>query len=132
MTVAIAVGRPAAMSSATACSCGKVICDIGSAKMSMIPPQVSPTANASSSLTPYRCNSARPLATTSLASSYTAASTHPPDTDPATVPSGETSMVAPGGRGADFIVRTTVPTPAVPPERQTVSNSSRTSRTLRV
>src|SRR4029079_6347599 len=47
----------------------------------------------------------------------------PPDTEPATVPSGATTMVAPGGRGADLIVRTTVATPAVPPARQTVSTS---------
>ncbi len=41
-------------------------------------------------------------------------------------------MMAPGSRGADFIVRTTVATPAVPPARQTVSSSSSTSRTIEV
>jgi hypothetical protein len=49
MTVATAVGRCPAMSSAMACNWGKVLRDTGSAKMSMIPPQVRPTANASSS-----------------------------------------------------------------------------------
>jgi hypothetical protein len=48
------------------------------------------------------------------------------------VPSGATNIVAPGCRGADRIVRTTVATPAVPPVRHTDSNSSRTSRTIEV
>jgi hypothetical protein len=52
MTVATAVGRWAAMSSAIDSSSGKVLRDIGSAKMSMIPPHVRPTAKASSSLNP--------------------------------------------------------------------------------
>jgi molybdenum cofactor cytidylyltransferase len=38
-------------------------------------------------------------------------------------------MTAPGGRGADRIVRTTVATPAVPPARQIDINSASTSRT---
>ena len=38
-------------------------------------------------------------------------------------------MTAPGGRGADRTVRTTVATPAVPPARQIDINSGSTSRT---
>jgi molybdenum cofactor cytidylyltransferase len=38
-------------------------------------------------------------------------------------------MVAPGGRGADRMVRTTVASPAVPPARQTDINPTSTSRT---
>src|ERR671913_1782913 len=70
-----------------------------------------------------------PSATTSTASSYTAPSTQPPDTDPLTVPSGATTIDAPGGRGAERKVRTTVATPAVPPSRQTASRSANTSLT---
>ncbi len=38
-------------------------------------------------------------------------------------------MAAPGGRGADRMVRTPVATPAVPPARQTDISSANTSRT---
>ncbi len=54
----------------------------GSTKMSMMPPQVSPTAKASSSLTPYRCTTGGAPSRISVASSYTAPSTQPPDTLP--------------------------------------------------
>src|SRR3954453_17054301 len=128
MTVATATGRGAAMASATALSRGNVVPETGSMKTSMTPPQVSPTENASSSDTPYRTSLEVPSCTTSLAASYTAPSTQPPDTEPLTEPSGATTIDAPGGRGADWNVRTTVPTPAVPPASQTSSRSARTSR----
>ena len=51
-TVATATGCSALTVSTTSPSCGNVSALIFSTKTSMIPPQVSPTANASSSLTP--------------------------------------------------------------------------------
>src|SRR4051812_25538633 len=94
-----------------------------------MPPQVRPTAKASSSLTPYRSSVGVPVATTSFASSYTAPSTQPPETLPTAVPSGPTSIDAPGGRGAERQVPTTVPTPTVSPACHQPIRSSRTSRT---
>src|SRR3954463_12332532 len=93
-----------------------------------MPPQVSPTANASSSLTPYRLSVGAPGAPTSEASSYTAPSPQPPETLPTAVPSGPTSIDAPGGRGAERQVPTTVPTPTVSPACHQPTSSSRTSR----
>ena len=52
MTVASATGRPASMSAAMSPSSGKVSRLTFSTQTSRIPPQVSPTANASSSETP--------------------------------------------------------------------------------
>src|SRR3954452_5493493 len=95
----------------------------------MMPPQVRPTENASSSLTPYRCSTAARSDRTASASSYTAPSTQPPATEPTAVPSGPTSIAAPGWRGEDFQVLTTVARPTVLPARHHVSRSSRTSRT---
>src|SRR3954447_20301165 len=94
----------------------------------MTPPQVRPTENASSSLTPYRCRTAASVCRDCSASSYTAPSTQPPDTLPTAVPSGPTSIAAPGWRGADFQVPTTVPRPTVSPARHQVSRSDSTSR----
>lgn len=71
-----------------------------------------------------------PVWATSAASSYTAPSTQPPDTDPLTEPSGATTIAAPGGRGADRKVRTTGATPAVSPAAQIAISSASTSRTL--
>jgi hypothetical protein len=51
-TVATATGWCARIEATTSGSSGKVATSTGSTKMSMMPPQVSPTANASSSLTP--------------------------------------------------------------------------------
>src|ERR1700752_4260713 len=106
---------------------------MGSTKMSRIPPQVSPTANASSSLTPYVCSTGCPLDATSVESSYTAPSTQPPDTLPTTSPSGSTASAAPGSRGALRNVRTTVASPNVSPSSHhlvIVSRMSRTNPTL--
>src|SRR4051812_49795577 len=95
----------------------------------MTPPQVRPTENASSSLTPYRCRTAASVCRDCSASSYTAPSTQPPDTLPTAVPSGPTSITAPGGRGEDCQVATTVPMPIGAPVRHHRSRSSSTSRT---
>ncbi|CNV36710.1 Uncharacterised protein [Mycobacterium tuberculosis] len=130
MTVAMATGRCAPMSSASSPSSGNVARDTGSTKTSMMPPQVRPTANAVSSLTPQCSSRGIPVWATSAASSYTAPSTQPPDTDPLTEPSGATTIAAPGGRGADRKVRTTVATPAVSPAAQIAISSASTSRTL--
>src|SRR5713226_3799495 len=97
--------------------------------MSMIPPQVSPTLNAVSSLTPYRCNTGVPDLTASSASSYTAPSTHPPDTLPTTSPAGDTAIAAPGSRGALLNVATTVASPKVCPAAHHLTIWSRMSRT---
>src|SRR4051812_26707326 len=77
---------------------------------------------------PYRCRTGRPLSTTSWPRSYTAPSTQPPETEPTAVSSGPTSIEAPGGRGADRKVATTVPTPISSPLRHHSSSSGRTSR----
>src|SRR3954454_18597190 len=96
----------------------------------MTPPQVRPTENASSSLTPYRCRTAASVCRDCSASSYTAPSTQPPDTLPTAVPSGPTSIEAPAGRGAERQVATTVPMPTVSPACHQPTSSSSTSRTL--
>jgi hypothetical protein len=51
-TVATATGWPAAIAAATWSSSGKLVGSTRSTKISIVPPQVSPTSNASSSLTP--------------------------------------------------------------------------------
>ncbi len=82
----------------------------GVMRMSMTPPQVRPTAKASSSLKPKRSRTLSPLSSDSRHSSYTAPSTHPPDTLPIAVPSASTARAAPGCRGALPSVATTVAT----------------------
>ncbi len=52
MTVATATGTSSRMAAATSASPGKRSLLTGSTKSSMIPPQVSPTSNAVSSLMP--------------------------------------------------------------------------------
>src|SRR5690349_12106240 len=93
----------------------------------MIPPQVSPTANASSSLTPYRSSTGVPSSATRVASSYTAPSTQPPDTLPTASPSS-TAIAAPGGRGALRNVPTTVASPNRRPDSHHSSTWSSRSR----
>src|SRR4051795_11736609 len=95
----------------------------------MMPPQVRPTENASSALARSPCSPAARSDRPASASSYTAPSTQPPDTEPTAVPSGPTSIEAPGGRGADWKVATPVPTPTVAPDRHQASSSGSTSRT---
>ena len=69
ITVATATGSPRSTASWMSPSSGKVALLTGSTKMSRMPPQVRPTANASSSLKPYRCSTGWPLPVTSVASS---------------------------------------------------------------
>ena len=69
-----------------------------------MPPQVSPTANADSSLTPYRCRTGSPEDSTCSPSSYTAPSTQPPDTLPTASPPGPTSIDPATFRGPALIV----------------------------
>src|SRR6266540_4640366 len=95
----------------------------------MMPPQVRPTAKASSSLMPYRCRPGSPVSTASCDASYTAPSTQPPETLPTAVPSGPTSIDAPAGRGAERQVATTVPMPTGSPASHHRTRSSSTSRT---
>src|SRR5680860_1350177 len=128
-TVHTATARPASMSAASSSNPGKDARSTRSTNTSRMPPHVRPTANASSSLTPYRCSTGDPDAITSLPSSYTAPSTQPPDTLPTASPSGPTSIAAPAGRGADRQVATTVPIATVRPSRHQPSRSSITSRT---
>ncbi len=52
ITVATATGSPRSTAAAISPSSGKRVLFTGSTKMSRMPPQVRPTANASSSLTP--------------------------------------------------------------------------------
>src|SRR3954468_5675028 len=70
-----------------------------------------------------------PSAAAAWATAYTSASTQPPDTEPAVLSSGATSIAAPGCRGADCHVRTTVASPAVSPASHQRSTSCSTSRT---
>src|SRR5512141_686861 len=71
-----------------------------------------------------------PSSLTWVASSYTAPSTQPPETDPTASPPAVTSMDAPGSRGADLKVLTTVARPAVSPFCQPGIMAARTSRTV--
>src|SRR5690606_29322818 len=127
MTVATATGSCFSIDSATWPSSGKVSRETGSTRMSMMPPQVSPTENASSSLTPYRCRTGARVWVTSVASSNTAPSTQPPDTLPTTSwPC--TAMAAPGGLGALLKVATTVASPNSSPDLHQDMISGSTSR----
>ncbi|SHX47233.1 Uncharacterised protein [Mycobacteroides abscessus subsp. abscessus] len=59
------------------------------------------------------------MASTSRAVSMTAASTHPPDSDPMTGPSAGTIIAAPGSRGTAPLTSTTRANAAVPPPSST-------------
>ncbi len=130
MTVATATGSSARTAAANSPSSGKDSWLAGSTKMSMIPPQVRPTAKASSSDMPYVCRTRCPLERTSPASSYTAPSTQPPETLPTTSPSAATAIAAPGSLGALLNVRTTVARPNVSPASHHLEIGSRMSRTI--
>src|SRR5262249_10573234 len=69
------------------------------------------------------------VCSTCWASSYTAPSTHPPDTLPMTSPPADTASAAPGSRGALENVRTTVARPNVSPASHHFSIWPRMSRT---
>ena len=66
----------------------------GSMNRWIVPPQVSPTAKASSSLYPNVTMRRSPVAMMSSASSTTAPSTQPPETDPVTSLSAVTAIAA--------------------------------------
>src|SRR3954454_6525505 len=70
-----------------------------------------------------------PSVVAAWATAYTSASTQPPDTEPSVLSSGATSIAAPGCRGADCHVRTTVASAAVSPASHQRSSSCSTSRT---
>src|ERR1700704_280163 len=74
----------------------------------MVPPQASPTAQASSLLTPNFKLRDLPSPSAASASAITEPSTQPPDTDPAKAPSSRTAIWLPAGRGAEPQVRVTV------------------------
>lgn len=97
----------------------------------MVPPQVRPTPNASSSLIPYDRSCGAPVASTSPATSYTAPSTQPPETLPATVPSAVTAIMAPGARGALPRTDTTVARAKGSPASCQARSSDSSSRTVR-
>src|SRR6478609_1492623 len=69
----------------------------------MRPPQDNPTRQAVSSATPNSSIRGAPLAITSAASSTTAPSTHPPDTEPRKFPSASMTRCEPIGRGAENV-----------------------------
>src|SRR5579875_2287208 len=93
----------------------------------MVPPQVRPTANASSSEYPKLHRRGVPVSNTSRAAVTTAPSTHPPDTDPATSPSSLTAMAAPGPRGPEPTTSTTRASATLRPWARHRSMSSRMS-----
>jgi hypothetical protein len=69
ISVAIATGRWSSIASITLPSSGNSPVSIGSTSTSMMPPQVSPTAIASSSLTPYLTSCGSPASINLLGSS---------------------------------------------------------------
>src|ERR1700730_11116521 len=83
----------------------------------MCPPQARPTSNATSSATPNAATLGCPLFSTFWASSKTAPSIHPLDTEPAIWPDRVTTILEPSGRGLEPQVSTTVakatPAPAL-------------------
>ena len=89
----------------------------GSTRMRIRPPQASPAAKASPSLTPYSSILDLPSAMASSASATTAPSTQPPETDPAISPAPETASWPPTRRGALPHVSTTVARAAPLPSR---------------
>ena len=94
-----------------------------------MPPQVSPTEKAVSSLMPYVSTTAASSASTWPASSYSAPSTHPPDTLPTASPDRSTAIAAPGGRGELPVTPTTVASPKRCPPAIHALSCSATSRT---
>jgi hypothetical protein len=100
----------------------------GSTKTRIVPPQASPTAHASWWLTPNETSLGLPRSMAATISAAVAASTHPPDTDPATRPSLVASIAAPSGRGAEphTLVTTARPTCRGPADRRSyAANRSR-------
>src|SRR5439155_25938810 len=80
----------------------------GCTNTSMWPPQASPTSNATSSATPKAAIFGSPDFSTFCASSNTAPSMHPFETEPAILPERVTAIREPSGRGLEPHVSTTV------------------------
>src|SRR5574337_100395 len=93
----------------------------------MRPPQESPTRHAVSSATPNSSMRGAPVAITSEASSTTAPSTQPPDTEPRKLPSPSMTRWEPAGRGAEPQVSTTVAIATSRPSSRHASAAPRTS-----
>src|SRR5262245_6170029 len=95
----------------------------------MRPPQARPTDQAVSSATPKRNNLGPAPFRTACASSATAPSTQPPLTEPLSAPSAAMAILAPGRRGAEPQVDTTVASASFVPLARQRSMSPITSRT---
>src|SRR5271166_447728 len=96
----------------------------------MRPPHESPTRQAVSSATPNSSMRGAPLTITSAASSTTAPSTQPPDTEPRKLPSPSITRCDPTGRGAEPQVSTTVASATSRPSSRQASAASKTSSSL--
>ena len=91
--------------------------DIGSMKTSMWPPHASPTSKATSSATPNAAIFGLPLFSTFCASSNTAPSMQPLDTEPAILPERVTTIFEPSGLGLEPQVSITVAMATSSPSR---------------
>src|SRR5581483_2095287 len=97
----------------------------------MRPPQERPTRQAVSSATPNSSIFGVPAPITSRASSTTAPSTQPPETDPSKLPSPSTTRWLPTGRGAEPQVSTTVAMATPRPAFRQASAVASTSRSVK-
>src|SRR6266851_4950607 len=97
-------------------------------KTSMCPPHASPTENATSSATPKAATLGWPDFNTFCASSNTAPSMQPFDTEPAILPDLVTTIFEPRGRGLEPQVSTTVASATCSPASVQAFSSVRTSR----
>ena len=128
-TVATATGRPAYTSPATVSRPGTSRCSPMTRRHRDSHRRSVLGAYGSPSEIPYRTSAGVPVAAASSLSSYTAASTQPPDTEPTTSPLGPTIIEAPGSRGDEPRIATTVPIPTVAPASHQRVSSGITSRT---
>src|SRR5207245_6736267 len=94
----------------------------------MWPPHASPTEKATSSVTPNAASLGLPAFNTFCASSKTAPSMQPFDTEPAIFPERVTAILEPSGRGLDPHVSTTVARAISSPAALHSSSSASTSR----
>src|SRR5579884_2044818 len=106
-------------SSASSSAARSWVSPAGCTKTSMWPPQARPTSKATSSATPYSTSRGRSDVSTSWATSNTAPSMQPLDTEPAIRPELLTSILEPSGLGLEPHVSTTVARATrSPPARQ--------------
>ncbi|CAB4702371.1 unannotated protein [freshwater metagenome] len=125
--VTTAIGTCASILSIIVGNSGHDAVEMDSVKTSRIPPHVSPTANASSSLTPYTSTEGATPLRASCPRSKAAPSTHPPLIDPTTSSLEVTKREAPGRRGAERQVRTTVASATALPAAISLLSSRSTS-----